>query len=58
MAVLTTTGRAEGLWGTTLLFEGLSSGGGGGDKEGGLREAREGGWKRSGGRKNLFLKKL
>ena len=55
MAVLTTTGRAEGLWGTTLLFEGLS--GGGGDK-GGLREAREGGWKRSGGRKNLFLKKL
>ena len=57
MAVLTTTGRAEGLWGTSLLFEGLSSGGGG-DKEGGLREAREGGWKRSGGRKNLFLKKL
>ena len=29
MAVLTTTGRAEGLWGTTLLFEGLSRGGGG-----------------------------
>ena len=25
---------------------------------GGLREAREGGWKRSGGRKNLFLKTL
>lgn len=56
MAVLTTTGRAEGLWGTTLLFEGLSKGGG--VTRGGLREAREGGWKRSGGRKNLFLKKI
>ena len=52
MAVLTTTGRAEGLWGTTLLFEGLSGGGGG------LGEARGGGGNRSGGGKNLFLKKL
>lgn len=41
MAVLTTTGRAEGLWGTTLLFEGLSRGGG--DKGGGVKGSK-GGW--------------
>lgn len=40
MAVLTTTGRAEGLWGTTLLFEGLS---GGGVIRGGVKGSK-GGW--------------
>lgn len=41
MAVLTTTGRAEGLWGTTLLFEGLSRGGG--CDKGGVKGSK-GGW--------------
>ena len=41
MAVLTTTGRAEGLWGTTLLFEGLSKGGG--VTRGGVKGSK-GGW--------------
>ena len=41
MAVLTTTGRAEGLWGTTLLFEGLSRGGG--VIRGGVKGSK-GGW--------------